>query len=56
VGRKCIERDGADALVLACAGMSDLKDYLEGNLKAPVTSGVEFAVKIAELFGNFERA
>jgi len=48
VGRKCVEEDGAEALVLVCAGMSDLKGKLEDCLKVPVFSGVECAVKIAE--------
>ena len=48
VGQKCIEEDGAGALILTCAGMSDLKESLETYLKVPVFSGVESAVKIAE--------
>jgi len=48
VGQKCVAEDGADALVLTCAGMSDLKGRLEECLKVPVFSGVESAVKIAE--------
>lgn len=48
VGQKCIDEDGAGALVLTCAGMSDLKERLEKLLKIPVFSGVESAVKIAE--------
>jgi allantoin racemase len=48
VSRKCIDEDGAGALVLTCAGMSDLKERLEKLLKIPVFSGVESAVKIVE--------
>ena len=48
VGQKCVDEDGAGALVLTCAGMSDLKERLEERLKIPVFSGVESAVKIAE--------
>lgn len=48
VGQKCVAEDGADALVLTCAGMGDLKERLEECLKVPVFSGVESAVKIAE--------
>ncbi len=47
VGRKCIE-DGASALIPTCAGMSDLKEYLEKRLKVPVIAGVVSAIKIAE--------
>jgi len=48
VGQQCVDEDGAGALVLTCAGMSDLKERLEDRLKVPVFSGVECAVKIAE--------
>jgi allantoin racemase len=48
VGQKCVDEDGASALILTCAGMSDLKGYLEERLKVPIFSGVETAVKIAE--------
>lgn len=47
-GRECVEKDKAGALILACAGMADLKERLEGALKVPAFSGVESAVKIAE--------
>jgi len=48
VGQKCVDEDGAGALILICAGMSDLKEYLEEHLKVPVISGVISAVKIIE--------
>lgn len=48
VGQKCVDEDGAGALILSCAGMCDLKERLEKCLKIPVFSGVESAVKIAE--------
>ena len=48
VGQKCVDEDGAGALILVCAGMSDLKEYLEEHLKVPVISGVVSAVKIVE--------
>jgi allantoin racemase len=47
-GRRCVDEDGAGALVLTCAGMCDLEDRLEKLLKIPVFSGVESGVKIAE--------
>ena len=49
-GRKCIEEDGAGALVFSCAGMSDLKEQLEQHLKVPVIAGVISAIRIAEQF------
>ena len=48
VGQKCVEEDGAGALILTCAGMCDLKERLEERLKIPVFTGVVSAVKIAE--------
>lgn len=49
IGKKCIE-DGAEAIIFSCAGMSDLKERLEQELKAPVIAGVISAVKFAEQF------
>ena len=54
LGRKCIA-DGAGALIMSCAGMSDIKDYLEQQLKVPVIAGVISAVKIAEQFSGIPR-
>ncbi len=48
VGQTCIKEDGAGALILNCAGMSDLTEYLAERLKVPVISGVISAVKMAE--------
>ncbi len=47
-GRECVERDGAGAIILCCAGMSDLKEPLEKQLGVPIFSGVESAIKFAE--------
>ena len=52
VGQKCVDEDGAGALILSCAGMSDLKEHLEQRLKVPVIAGVISAVKIAEQFST----
>jgi len=55
IGQKCIE-DGAGALILSCAGMSDIKQHLEQRLKVPVIAGVISAIKIAEQFSGIPRA
>jgi allantoin racemase len=47
-GKKCIEEDGAEAIILNCAGVSDLKEYLEERLQVPIIAGTIAAVKIAE--------
>ena len=51
VGQKCIE-DGAGAIILSCAGMSDIKEDLEQHLKIPVIAGVISAIRIAEQFSG----
>jgi allantoin racemase len=48
VGQQCVNEDGADALILSCAGMSDLGERLGKFLKTPVIIGVVSAVRIAE--------
>lgn len=42
------DHDGADAIVLGCAGMSDLCDRLQARAGMPVIDGVSAAVKLAE--------
>lgn len=46
--RKAIKEDGAEAIVLGCAGMSDLANELSEELNVPVIDGVAAAVKLAE--------
>lgn len=43
-----IQKDGAEAIVLGCAGMSDLAKQLAEELHVPVIDGVAAAVKLAE--------
>jgi len=43
-----VERDGADAIVLGCAGMADLNDRLSRRFGLPVIDGVSCAVTMAE--------
>ncbi len=40
--------DGAEAIVLGCAGMSDLVEKLSSTLNIPVIDGVTAAVKLSE--------
>jgi len=56
VGQKCIEEDGAGALILSCAGMSDIKERLEQHLKVPVIAGIISALKIIEQFSCVPRS
>jgi allantoin racemase len=48
VGKKCVDEDGAGALILLCAGLCDLTEYLQERIGVPVISGVISAIKIAE--------
>ena len=46
--RRALEEDGAEAIVLGCAGMTDLARDLERQAGAPVLDGVACAVGLAE--------
>ncbi|HEV7665281.1 MAG TPA: aspartate/glutamate racemase family protein, partial [Chloroflexota bacterium] len=46
--QQAITKDGAEVIVLGCAGMSGLDAELSASLGAPVVDGVAAAVKIAE--------
>ncbi|WEX75512.1 aspartate/glutamate racemase family protein [Sinorhizobium numidicum] len=43
-----LEDDGAEAIVLGCAGMADLAQSLQREYRVPVVDGVSAAVKQAE--------
>jgi allantoin racemase len=45
---RAIEEDGAEAIVLGCAGMADLAAELTRQHGIPVVDGVAAAVKLAE--------
>jgi allantoin racemase len=46
--RRALDEDGADAIVLGCAGMAPLAERLAHTLGVPVIDGVVAAVKLAE--------
>lgn len=46
--RDAIERDGAEAIVLGCAGMAELCAEIAAEIGAPVVDGVTAAVKWVE--------
>lgn len=46
--RKALQEEGAEAIVLGCAGMADLVPLLSGELNMPVIEGVAAAVKMTE--------
>ncbi|WP_206952103.1 aspartate/glutamate racemase family protein [Trinickia acidisoli] len=47
--RRALEEDGADSIVLGCAGMADLGRAIEDAIGVPVIEGVSAAVKWAEV-------
>lgn len=47
-GRKAVEEDNAEAILLGCAGMAEFANNLEKELGVPVIDGVVAAVKFAE--------
>ncbi|KAB0634499.1 Asp/Glu racemase [Burkholderia stagnalis] len=46
--RRALDEDGADAIVLGCAGMAEFAHEIEREIGAPVVEGVTAAVKWAE--------
>ncbi|WP_395455889.1 aspartate/glutamate racemase family protein [Azospirillum melinis] len=46
--RRAVEQDGAETIVLGCAGMADLARSLSDEMGLPVVDGVTAAVKLVE--------
>lgn len=46
--RAAVEMDGADSVLLGCAGMSDLVEHVRRHVDVPVIDGVAAAVKLVE--------
>ena len=46
--RKCVEEDGAECVVLGCAGFAQFAERLNSELSVPVIDGIIPAVKFAE--------
>jgi allantoin racemase len=49
MGRKAIEEDGAEVLIMTCAGLAGLHLRLQQTLQVPVLEGISCAIKLAEL-------
>ncbi|WP_035323794.1 aspartate/glutamate racemase family protein [Peribacillus kribbensis] len=47
-GRRAVEEENAEAILLGCAGMAEFADSLERELGVPVIDGVVAGVKFAE--------
>lgn len=50
--RAALREDGVDAIVLGCAGMAELCDWLSQEIGIPVIDGVTAAVKLAEALAS----
>jgi len=46
--RRAVDDHGAEAIILGCAGMANLCDWLSAEAGVPVIDGVSVAVKMAE--------
>ena len=53
-GKKAIEEDGADVLILGCAGMIGVAEAIQKELGVPVVDATLVALKIAETFISME--
>lgn len=53
-GKKAVEEDGADVLLLGCTGMGGLDKELEKKVGVPVLEGYACAVKMAEAFFDYQ--
>lgn len=54
-GKRALEEDRAEAILLGCAGMADFADDLERELQIPVIDGVVAGVKFAEAIVDLEK-
>jgi allantoin racemase len=50
--RLAIEEDGAETIILGCAGMAGLTRWLGAEIGVPVIDGVTAAVKLLEALGG----
>jgi allantoin racemase len=51
-GRKALEEDGAEALILGCTGMTGMAERLSRELKVPVVDPLPTAIKFAETLAS----
>lgn len=49
LGKECVEQDGAELLVFACASMSLLADEAQERIGVPVIDAVRLSVRAAEM-------
>lgn len=49
LGRKCVEEDGAELLIFACASMSLLADEVQPRIGVPIVNSVRLSLRAAEM-------
>jgi allantoin racemase len=49
LGRQCVEQDGAELIVFACASMSLLTDVVQPRIGVPVINSVKLSLRAAEM-------
>lgn len=49
LGRRAVDEDGAEVLILTCAGLAGLHTQLQERLGVPVLEGISCAVRLAEV-------
>ncbi|OSQ40527.1 aspartate/glutamate racemase family protein [Thalassospira mesophila] len=54
--QKSLREDDAEAIVLGCAGMTDIADRLKADLGVPVIDGVQAAIKMVEGMASLKLA
>jgi allantoin racemase len=52
-GRQAIAEDGAEAILLGCAGLGPLDKWMQDQLGVPVLDGVACGVKLAEALNTY---
>ncbi len=55
MGKRCVEEDGAEALILGCTVEYGFSDRMQEELQVPVIEAIPAAIKYAEMTGSAAR-
>ena len=55
VGRRCVEEDGAEVLILGCTVEYGFSDRMQQELRVPVIEAIPAAIRYAEMLGGAAR-
>jgi allantoin racemase len=53
--KKAVQEDGAESILLGCAGMGPLDEYVKAEVNVPVLDGTVCAVKVAEALYDYRQ-